>query len=53
MRRPSETIKVIRKEKPLPPSRPPAKPPAPSGIKAPGDAAKPSGGMQCPGNDRR
>jgi pSer/pThr/pTyr-binding forkhead associated (FHA) protein len=41
---------LIRKEKPLPPSKPPARPPAPGGINAPGGT--PGGGsMICPGTD--
>jgi hypothetical protein len=52
MRRPNATRKMIRKEKPLPPARPPTRPPSPSGIKAPGETAKPSG-MICPGTDHR
>jgi len=44
---------LIRKEKPLPPSKPPTRPPAPGGINAPGGATT-VGGMICPGNgDRR
>ena len=44
---------LIRKEKPLPPSKPPARPPAPGGINAPGGATT-VGGMICPGTgDRR
>jgi len=39
---------LIRKEKPLPPSKPPARPPAPGGINAPGGATT-AGGMICPG----
>ena len=40
---------LIRKEKPLPPSKPPSRPPAPGGINAPGGATT-VGGMICPGN---
>jgi len=41
---------LIRKEKPLPPSKPPARPPSPGGINAPGGT--PGGGsMICPGTD--
>lgn len=39
---------VVRKERPLPPPKPPVRPPAPSGIRAPGNGA-PSNGMICPG----
>jgi len=39
---------LIRKEKPLPPSKPPARPPAPGGINAPGGTTT-VGGMICPG----
>ena len=39
---------LIRKEKPLPPSKPPVRPPSPGGINAPGGT--PGGGsMICPG----
>ncbi|HEV8701471.1 MAG TPA: FHA domain-containing protein [Candidatus Polarisedimenticolia bacterium] len=41
---------LIRKEKPLPPSKPPARPPAPGGINAPGGTAA-GGSMICPGTD--
>ena len=41
---------LIRKEKPLPPSKPPARPPAPGGINAPGGTAG-GGSMICPGTD--
>ena len=40
---------LIRKEKPLGPSKPPNRPPAPGGINAPGGSA--GGGMICPGTD--
>jgi len=40
---------LIRKEKPLGPSKPPKRPPAPGGINAPGGSA--GGGMICPGTD--
>jgi len=40
---------LIRKEKPLGPSKPPKRPPAPGGISAPGGSA--GGGMICPGTD--
>src|SRR5262245_40798798 len=41
---------LIRKEKPLPPSKPPARPPAPGGINAPGGTSG-GGSMICPGTD--
>ena len=41
---------VLRKERPLPPPKPPARPPDPSGIRAPGNA--PANGMICPGTGR-
>jgi len=42
---------VVRKEKPLPPSKPQNKPPAPTGIRAPGNGGS-SSGMICPGGGR-
>ena len=44
-------IQTIRKEKPLPPPKPPARPPTPSGIQVPGSPGSPSG-MVCPGPGR-
>ena len=41
---------LIRKEKPLPPSKPPARPPSPGGINAPGGSSG-GGSMICPGTD--
>jgi pSer/pThr/pTyr-binding forkhead associated (FHA) protein len=45
---------TIRKEKPIPDSRPPARPPSPSGVQVPGSGGS-NGGMICPGTggDRR
>ena len=40
---------LIRKEKPIGPSKPPKRPPSPGGINAPGGSA--GGGMICPGTD--
>jgi hypothetical protein len=42
---------VLRKEKPLPPSKPPVRPPAPAGVRVPGNSGSP-GGMICPGTGR-
>ncbi len=47
-----KTMKLIRKERPVPVPRPPARPPAPSGIKAPGSGGVSPGGMVCPGTTR-
>jgi len=39
---------VVRKEKPLPPAKPPEKPPVPTGIRAPGSSGGTRGsGMVC------
>jgi hypothetical protein len=45
------TREAVRKERPLPPSRPQERPPAPTGIRAPGNGTAPSG-MICPGPGR-
>ena len=41
---------LIRKEQPLPPSKPPVRPPSPGGTKAPGGSTG-GGSMICPGAD--
>ena len=41
-------VHVVRKEKPLPPAKPPARPPEPSGVRVPGSTGSPNG-MVCPG----
>lgn len=41
---------VVRKEKPMPPAKPPSTPPAPTGIRAPGgNGVARGGGMVCAG----
>jgi len=47
-----DTVQLIRKEKPLPPAKPPARPPEPTGIRAPGGGGASAGGMVCPGPGR-
>jgi len=44
-------LQLLRKEKPLPPSKPPARPPAPTGVRVPGASGSP-GGMVCSGLGR-
>jgi hypothetical protein len=46
-----DTIQLLRKEKPLPPARPPGRPPAPDGIRAPGGVGA-ANGVVCPGPGR-
>lgn len=44
----ARAYQVVRKEKPLPPAKPPEKPPAPTGIRAPGSSGATRGtGMVC------
>ena len=43
-----EALQMLRKDKPLPPSKPPARPPAPTGVRVPGTSGCP-GGMVCSG----
>jgi hypothetical protein len=45
------TFRLVRKEKPLPPAKPPGRPPSPGGIRAPGGGGA-GNGMVCPGPGR-
>ncbi|HZM70813.1 MAG TPA: hypothetical protein VFB95_10665 [Candidatus Cryosericum sp.] len=45
----SVVLRLVRKEKPLPPSKPPARPQAPAGVRVPGTSGAP-GGMICLGS---
>jgi FHA domain-containing protein len=47
-----KSLKLIRKEPPMPPPKPPGRPPAPKGIEAPGGGGVAPGGMVCPGTSR-